>query len=259
MKYLKFTLVAIVLLAMNSSCSFAQTEDSETIMVIKEDQVLPGLTDEYETSLASLNEYFTEKKTTDFAYFAHLQDDYTYTHVVPIDKLENLNNGLHAYVAKKINDPELDLILDYLDDATESSRYYVTSYRPELSYVPDKNDWGDNSTYRKWSYCHFESGSKKEVEKTLQLWKSMYEKKNANMGYRVYQGLIGIEESVYILATWAESPLEYHKMLEETSTLLGSDGASIWSKMMQDATAIKVVEGWYLPQYSYTQGKTLAK
>ena len=259
MKSPRIIYIVITLILINTSVSLCQDTEKMNIMVIREDLVAPASTNDYEMSLMGLKEFLLEKKIQDLNYFVHLRDDYIYTHVIPIDRLENLSNGLHSYIAKKINDPEFDIIIDYLNDATESYRYYITQYRPELSYVPNESDWGDNNTYRKWGYYYFEPGSEDEVENTLLAWKNLYGRKGVKMGFRVYSGLIGIEQSVYILSTWAESPLDYHQNLQEATELLGADGGSMWVKMMGSVKEVKVVEGWFLPQYSYTQGTTLAK
>ena len=259
MKYTRLIYSVFTLLLINSTLSFSQNLEKMNLMVIREDRVSPALTGDYEMALIDLKEFLTDKNIQGFNYFAHLQDDYIYTHVIPVDRLEDLSNGLHAFVAKKINDPELDLILDYMNDATESSRYYVTQFRPELSYIPNELDWGDKNTYRKWSYYYFEPGSEDDLENTLMAWKKLYAKKGIKMGYRVFSGFIGIEQSVYILSTWAEGPLEYHQNLQKASEMLGADGASMWSKMMRNVYDVKVVEGWFLPQYSYAEGIVLAK
>ena len=259
MKSTRLIYIVITLLLLNATVSLCQDTDKMNLMVIREDRVSPALTNDYEMALMDMTEFLSEKQINGFNYFAHLREDYIYTHVVPVDRLEDLENGLHAYVAKKINDPEFDLILDYLNDATEASRYYITQYRPELSYVPNDLDWGDDNTYRKWSYFYFEPGTDDKVENTLLAWKKLYNQKGIKMGFRVNSGIIGIEQSVYILTTWAESPLDYHQDLQAASELLGSDGGSMWTKMMSDVREVEVIEGWFLPQYSYTQGAILAK
>jgi hypothetical protein len=259
MKSTRIIYSVFTLLLINATLSFSQNLDKMNLMVIREDRVSPALTEDYEMALMDLKEFLTEKNIQGFNYFVHLREDYVYTHVIPVDRLEDLSNGLHSFIAKKINDPELDIILDYLNDATESNRYYITQFRPELSYIPGELDWGDKITYRKWSYYRFESGSEDEVENTLLAWKKLYGQNGIKMGFRVYSGFIGIEQSTYILSTWAEGPLEYHQNLQAASEILGPDGASMWAKMMAEISEVEVVEGWFLPQYSYTQGMVLAK
>jgi len=118
---------------------------------------------------------------------------------------------------------------------------------------------GDGSPYRKWNYYNFKTGKDEEVEAIPWSWKNLYEKKGVEMGFRVFPSFLGMEQPLYILATWAEDPLDYHTNLQKTSGLLGEEGAALWSKMMEYAEEVKVVEGWYLPQYSFAPDMELTK
>ena len=112
MKSPRIIYIVITLILINTSVSLCQDTEKMNIMVIREDLVAPASTNDYEMSLMGLKEFLLEKKIQDLNYFVHLRDDYIYTHVIPIDRLENLSNGLHSYIAKKINDPEFDIIID---------------------------------------------------------------------------------------------------------------------------------------------------
>ena len=164
-----------------------------------------------------------------------------------------------SYIQEKVDAPELDLILDYMKSYTNANKYYITKYRPELSYIPEDFEWSDKHKYRKWSYYHFQPGTEDEVENVILAWKKMYERKNVKMGFRIFSGFIGIDQSIYILTTWAEDPQDYHNNLQKASELLGDEGASLWDKMINDLQEAEVVEGWFLPQYSYTNGMILTK
>jgi len=104
--------------------------------------VNPSQTDKYEIMLADLKDFLSEKNVQDFNYFTHVPDDYIFTHIFSINDLSDLSNGMHTLMAKKINDPELDLILDYYNEAIETYRYFIVRYIPELSYIPDGDDGG---------------------------------------------------------------------------------------------------------------------
>ena len=132
-------------------------------------------------------------------------------------------------------------------------------YRPELSYVPEGDDWGEGSPYRKWSYYHFQPGSEEEVEQVLASWKQMYQAKGIKTGYRVFAGFLGIEQPTYLLTNWAEDPLDYHENLQQVSEQMGEEGAALWAKMMEYVREATTVEGWYLAQYSYAPDMKMAE
>jgi hypothetical protein len=245
-------IMAIALSFLNSSNVLSQISTEKwDVMLIREDHVYPSKTDDYEMSLMDMKNLLTEKGVDDFNYYTHVQDDYTFTHVVPVDDFQGISGGLHSNVVKNVNDPRLDLILEYLNESIKSYRYYVVKYRPEFSFVPEGDLWGVEHPYRRWGFYNFQPGTEAEVEKVLMSWKHLYETKGIKTGFRVFSGLIGIEQPVYILTTWAENPLHYQENLQNTSALLGEQGAALWSKMMQYVGSTKTVEGWFLPQYSF--------
>lgn len=249
----------LIFLLFQSSSMIGQTSDEDwDLLLVREDNVIPSLTDEYEKSLADLRDILTEKDEKKYFYFTHLQDNYQFTHITPIKGLEELDKGIHNFVAKRLKDVELNLVLDYMNSNIDSYKYYVVQYQAELSYVPDGDDWG-NKSYRKWSYIQFIPGTEKDVEEIFSSWKHLYEEKGIETGFRIFSGFLGIEQPTYILTTWSSDPLNYHIELDKVSTALGEEGALLWSKMMDYALDITVVEGWYLPQYSYAPGKEMAK
>ena len=124
-------LIIAALILLPGTSVFSQLSDEKwDLMLIREDQVDPSMTEDYEMSLMDLKNFLTEKKVKGFNYFTHLQDDYIFAHVTPIDHFKDLGKGIQSFMAKKVNDPELDLILDYMSDAIEFYRYYIVQYRP---------------------------------------------------------------------------------------------------------------------------------
>ena len=218
MKINRIIYIATVILLAQGSLTFGQVSDEKwDLMLIREDKVYPSMTDDYEMTLMDIKEYVAEKKVKGINYFTHMQDDYVFARVMPIHQLKDLKDGIHEYVEKKINDPEFTLMMDYLNEAIASYRYYIVQYKKDLSYIPDGDDWAEGSPYRKWSYYYFQPGTEDEVEAVLAAYKQLYEQKGVKMGFRVFKGFLGIEQPVYQLNTWAEDPLDYHENLQEVS------------------------------------------
>jgi hypothetical protein len=251
--------ILVIFLLFNSLVTGQLSEEKWDLMLIREDRVNPSMTDHYETTLTDLKEFLASKKAKNFTYFTHIQDDYSFTHVTPIQHLKDLNKGIHSFFAKEVNDPELDVILANLNESIESYRYYIVQYRPEFSYVPEGDHWGEGTPYRKWGYYYFHPGSESKVEGILSSWKHLYASKGIKAGFRVFSGFIGTGQPLYILTTWAEDPLAYHQTLQETMNLLGEEGGLLWAKMMEYVNVADITEGWYLPQYSFAPGMKLAE
>jgi len=250
----------ILFLLLTMAYSYGQNIDENlNLLLVREDKVSPELADDYEMSLADLRDYLTDNQIEGFNYFTHIEDNFEFTHVMPLKNLDELNDGTREALLKKVNEPELNLIMEYFDLSIDSYKHYIVQYKPELSYVPSSQQWDEDNTYRKWHYYNFYPGSEDSVEEILAAYKHLYKTKNVEMGFRVFAGFIGIERPTYILTTWANSPLDYHQDLEKVSEMLGDDGALLWSKLMDMVIEAKITEGWYLPQYSYAPGKKLAE
>lgn len=260
MKIYQITYLITFAIILNSQLAFSQLSDKKwDLMLVREDKVYLSMTQEYEASLTDLKNFLTEKNVTSFNYFTHMQDDYFFTHVTPIHQLKDLSKGIQSFMAKEVKDPELDLILDYLNESIEFYKYYIVQYQPELSYIPKGDDWGNSSPYRRWNYFYFQPGSEMEVETILFAWKKLYQKNEIDAGFRVFSGFLGVEQPLYLLTTWAENPLDYHQNLQNASSGLGEEGAALWVALMEYAKEVKTIEGWLLPQYSYAPGLELAR
>lgn len=226
-------------------------DDKDNYILIREDVVKPSRTVEYEAALAELSNFLKKNEVSDIMYLTQLQDNYSYAHISIIKNIDQLDGGLRKYFEGTANSAEFELIWDYLNESIEYYEFTIGKYHPELSYVSDGNLWLEKAPYRRWNYYYFQPGTEAQVEQIMASWASLYKQKGIEHGFRVFKGLIGTENPVYIFTTWAESPLDYQQGLQDNIKLLGEEGAELWMAMMKYVRDVETVEGWYLPQYSY--------
>jgi hypothetical protein len=247
----KFNLLLCLVLIAGFSSITAQSIDNSNFIIVRNDVVKPSMTVQYEGSLVDLSSFLSENKVKDVSYLTQLEDNYHYSHVSFVDNLNDIEGGLGAYINGKKKSAEIDLILDYLNESIESYSFYVVKYLPELSYVPDGKLWLEEAPYRNWNYYYFTPGTEKQAEQIIASWKSLYEKKGIENGFRIFKGVIGLDSPVYIFTTWGSSPLDYQRNLQKNIEQLDGEGAQLWMAMMSLVRKVETVEGWYLPQYSY--------
>lgn len=260
MKHLKIVYLLLVIFIGQSINVYSQISNNELdLILVREDKVIPSLSSEYESFLADAKKYFEDNKTKNFNYFTLMQDNYTFRHITPINDLNDINYSTPGSLSKKVNKPELNLILESMNSSLSSSKHIILKYLASISFIPDGDSWGVENSYRKWGYYYFYPGSEKEVEKILASWRDLYKRKNAKMGFRVFKSFIGEEKPLYIFATWGKNPVNYQENLNELSNLLGEEGAALWMKMMEFVRETRNEEGWYLPQYSYAPGMKFAE
>lgn len=229
----------------------AQTQDAEwDVLLIREDHVRPALTNEYEASLADLKNFFESRPENNFNYFIHLQDNYYFSHIIPLDSPDKFEEGMLETLLASTEDQMLELIWDDLNSSIETSRHYLVDYLPDYSYLPEGDDWLNGVPYRRWSHYYFLPGTEKEAEELFEAWQYLYKDVGAPSGYRIYKGLIGNEQPLYMFTTWAADPGDHQDRLQENMELLGKAGTVLWMKMMELVRKVETFDGWYLPQYS---------
>lgn len=248
--------IIILLFLFGMSAAFSQVSDeSWNYLLVREDAVRPSMTVDYEASLADLTLFLKENQIKKVNYLTQLQDNYNYAHVSALKNLNEIGGGLEAFIRGDDKSAEFELIWSDLTATIEAYRYYVVQYMPELSYVNDGKVWLEEAPYRRWNYYYFEPGKETEVNEILMAWKNLYEDKGVKNGFRVFKGVIGLEQPVILFTTWAASPLDYQQNLQETIELLGEQGSVLWMAMLDLVRDVETIEGWYLPQYSYLPEK----
>ncbi|MCK9452671.1 MAG: hypothetical protein M0Q90_13340 [Bacteroidales bacterium] len=245
--------ILVILFILGVKAIFAQISDKDwNYLLVREDAVKPSMAAYYEGSLADMKLFLTENKVKHVNYMTQLQDNYRYSHVTPLNSMDDINGGLRAFIKGENKSAEFDLIWGDLNETIESFKYYVVKYEPELSYVPDGKVWLEEAPYRRWNYLHFEPGTEKEAEQILLAWKNLYKNKGVKSGFRVFKGVIGLDQPVILFTTWSKSPLDYQVELQESIDLLEDEGSILWLAMMELVRKAETIEGWYLPQYSFT-------
>ena len=245
-------LTIVLFLVIGFQASIAQISDRNlNYLLIREDVVKPSKAAAYETSLIDLAQFLTDNKVKHVNYMTQIQDNNRYSHVAQLDKMEDINGGLKTFIRGDEKSAKFDLIWNDLNESIESHKYYLIKYEPEFSYVPDGLIWLDEAPYRRWNYLHFEPGSEKVAEQLLLAWKNLYKTKGVKSGYRVFKGVIGLDQPVILFATWSQSPLDYQKELDERIDLLDHEGTVLWLAMMDLVRKTETVEGWFLPEYSF--------
>jgi len=248
----KRILLLLLLCIWGFQSGIAQINDHDwKYILVREDAVYPSMTADYEASLSDLAWFLGEKNVKHVNYITQLQDNYIYSHVSVLNNLEDIQGGLRDFIHGDKKTAEFDLIWDELNQTIDSYRYYVVEYKAELSYVPDGKVWLEDAPYRKWSFYYFKPGTEGDAEQILMAWKNLYANKGVTNGFRVFRGVIGLEQPVLVLTTWAQNPLDYHSKLQKNIELLGEEGSVLWMAMMELVRDVETVEGWFLPQYSY--------
>lgn len=255
----KVIIISLMFLLANGFVSGQSSESDWNMMLVREDNVIPSLVGNYEASLMDLKEFIIEENVEDFQYFCHMQDDYCFTHVIPVNSCEDVGYMKFASWVQRMSNPEADLIYADINGSIESSRYYMLQYNPYLSYVPESENWIEGLPYRKWSFYYFYPGTEDDARALLSAWQGLYMKKNVAGGFRVFEGYLGTEQPLFVFTNWAEDPKDHQEKLYQTMEALGEESIILYQALMQYVRKVETVEGWYLPQYSHTKNQKFAE
>ena len=243
-------LALIAVLSIN--IALAQMDEAQMdYLMVRVDDVKPARAADYEASLTDLRLFLKDNNIKDVNYMTQLQDNYQYSHVAMLNSMDDIKGGLRAYIKGEKKSAEFDLIWSDINETLNNYRYFVVQYEPDLSYVPDGKIWLESAPYRRWNYIYFEPGTMEAAEDILRAWKNLYKAKGVTSGFRVFKGVVGVEQPVIMITTWSESPLDYQRELQESIDLLDEEGTVLWVAMMELMAKAETVEGWYLPQYSF--------
>jgi hypothetical protein len=226
--------------------------NNEHLLLIREDVVRPSMAETYELGLLDLAAFLEKNSEKKVNYLTHIQDNFHYTHISAISDLNDIDKvSLDKYVSGEEASEEFAFFWEIMNETLESRHTYVVRYDEENSYVPDGESWLEGMPYRKWNYYYFSPGTEEEVDKILAAWKYLYEKNDIESGYRIYRGVLGIEQPVVLFTSWAENPLAHHENLEANMQLLGEEGSALLLGMLENAARVETIEGYFVPEFSY--------
>ena len=230
------------------------SQEMEEIILIREDIVRPSETSAYEYALMQLKQSMEDLGMNDFVYYTHLHDNFHYSHAIPLRSWAEMDRDFQDVLAAKMGAMQASNLLSGLNDATISRKLYALKFHPDLSYVPEGDDW-DEATYRKWTFAYVQPGAMNAALGLIEEWKALYQKEKVAHGYRIFEGVVGTENPLIVFSTWAKDPGDHSDRIAVANELLGDEGGFLYDRLMVLLQRVETVEGWYLPQYSHIPTK----
>jgi hypothetical protein len=249
----KFLYLIILITAVGISNSFSQPlSEKGNLLLIREDVVRPSMAETYELGLLDMAGFLKENNEEKVNYLTHIQDNFHYTHISSINDLNDIEKvSLEKYISGEKASDDFSFFWEIMNGTLDTRHSYVVEYDAKNSYVPEGESWLEGMPYRKWNYYYFSPGTEEEVEKILSAWKYLYQQNNIESGYRVYRGVLGIEQPVVLFTSWAKNPLEHHQNLEANTRILGEEGSALLIGILESATKVETIEGYFVPEFSY--------
>ncbi len=176
--------------------------------------------------------------------------------ISPVSGWEDLGKDFMPKTRAKIGDDKFAEIFSEFDKHYDHHNDYIITLNNNLSYMPDgMTTTPEGKNYRKNQLMYYKARDHEKVTEIAKKFKELYSKNGSNSHYRVYFSGFGNPESYVMVASAAESPLEYEKLAEANRKLLGEDAGKLWKELAQYITKTEVMEGNMRPDLSYNPSK----
>jgi hypothetical protein len=95
--------------------------------------------------------------------------------------------------------------------------------RPDLSYMAESTPISGERPFRKYYWWYAIPGKEQELEEVAKAYVELYESKGIDMGFRLYQTVMGPELPTYLVVENAASEADYHAQSAEVQAALGEE------------------------------------
>ena len=212
---------------------------------IYEDVVKPSMDATYKEALKKLKSACEQHKAG-LSWSSAAFDDGSYSHLVPIKGLADLDKNMMADLESKMGKESLGAIFAELDKCVESQSSFAVSMLPNMSYMTPPA--GEN--YRDLLFWQVLPGKEAEGEKIIMEWKKLHEDKKAPNGFVTYKVLFGREPG-YAFVSWGKNEVDLATKAQKTNELFGEEGGKLWAKTMAMTKKYYSKRAWVLPDFSH--------
>ncbi len=183
-------------------------------------------------------------QTEDFHfYFTTRVEDYA--------DIGNMFSVINEMTAK--TDPEkLRKINQLTSESTDSYRYGLYFYRPDISYIPPNYSMNnDDPAYMQWNWFYIIPEKQGDMEVIATKWLEEYKSENISMPYYVWTAHIGDELPLYLYVWVGKNQEDFQNTMAEINQKLGEKTTELRNQTFDVVKKLKIQRGWSLPGLSY--------
>ncbi len=226
--------------------------DSE-LLLVHEDAIYPYASEKYEKAVKDFVEMLKDSKVD--RTFRALQSDYfTYDFLTPVKDYDGLAKyfGMSSDMVLKIGKEKFSKVMSEFDGCYSSHKNYILNLRNDLSYKPKYGmDPNEGLNFRHLDYLYVIPGKEQEMISLIKEYKSLYEKKNIEEGYRVYIGDLGTNMPMFLFVQPAKGNVDWATLSDKQDVLLGDEGTALWNKAMSITQKFEHRSGMMRPDLYY--------
>jgi len=228
--------------------------DQEMYMV-HEDVIFPYMQDKYEKASKDFIDMLKESNVDGSS--RSIQVEYfTYQAIIPVKDYDGLSKymGMRREMMGKIGDEKMKKVMSQFDGCYASHKNFLITLRNDLSYKPKYGlnpDEGLN--FRHIDYINIIPGKEDEMNQILKDYKSLYESKNIDEGYRIYFGSMGTDMPLIMIVQPAKGRADWATLSDRQDEQLGEEGNKFLKRMMAISQKFEHKNGMMRPDLYYSQ------
>jgi len=240
---------AILCLTVLPTCAQQEAPEQE-VAFVWEVQVNPDRVVQYDEAVKKLVSIAEGAKLA-YPWEAMVRNDFLYYFVIPIEDLADLEKFSLAFQRMMAKDGQ------EMPSLQEGNSQYgqgsVWIHRADLSYIPDP-PVGDpeKQLYRFWQFFYGKPGHEAQIEEIIKEFAALHEKHGGLLPWGIYEGFIGTDNPVYLVAYYAENGVALHTADLENQKKFGDEMMKLFGMAFQHTRDLETFDGWYRPDLSYT-------
>jgi len=197
-----------------------------------------------------------QKQKWAYPWTCYAADDYRYFFVMSIANLAEVDSYYRAageFFAK--SGAEFSPLMDKFSELAEYDRYFILTYNPELSLIPEKPRYKPGETdFLCFDIWYIKPGKEAESEKFQREFMALAKAKGVQDTWYCLVGGLGTEQPVYYMAG-PDTLVDFFKHNAEMWKLLGKDASEMLKKMQLLCRKRESAMVWYTPELSYAPQK----
>jgi hypothetical protein len=234
--------------------SFSQDAPKDQLFVIREEVARVDMWDKYESTSKQWVELMTEGGL-DLPYVrASQQDDAHYLYLIPINSYADIDKfqSVFGSAIEKAGKEKWAKFLVENESCIVTHKDYVVRWSAEYSYIPKTPRLKvEDSKFIHWMYIRFKLEKRKELMAVLKEWKQLYESKNINSGYSIWQVEMGLDNDMIVLTEYFKDGADYYSTTKEVNAQVKAEEDVLWAKMAPLLVEVKQKHGNRRPDLSY--------
>lgn len=256
MRSAKLFLMFAGVLLVCAQLSFSQEAPKDQLYAIREEVARVDMWDKYESTSKQWVELMTEGGL-DLPYVrASQQDDAHYLYLIPINSYADIDKFPTVFGAavEKAGKEKWAKFLVENESCIVTHKDYVVRWSAEYSYIPKTPRLKvEDSKFIHWMYIRFKLEKRKELMAVLKEWKQLYESKNINSGYSIWQVEMGLDNDMIVLTEYFKDGADYYSTMKEVSAQVKAEEDVLWAKMAPLLVEVKQKHGNRRPDLSYVK------